>query len=188
MVHALIIAFIGLLCAGAARADLDLNPKLSEYNSEGFKVRKLVFLESGRDVTYIPPRDWDYSGSAAKLVLHPRQKAQAEASITKSVLGTATRFDETTTKPLVAEALRSIPAGSTDVSLISQEINPFPIAGKETFRVSCTYTFYGENYTRSLLFVNRATDQIRFQLVCRTADFEGLQKEFHRSLFSWQNL
>jgi hypothetical protein len=188
MVHALIIAFIGLLCAGVARADLDLTPKLSEYNSEGFKVRKLVFLESGKDVTYVPPRDWDYSGNETKLVLHPRQKAQAEASVTKSVLGTASRFDEVTTKLLVAEALRSIPAGSTDVALISQEINPFLFAGKETFRVSWTYTFYGETYTRSLLVVNRATDQIRFQLVCRTADFEGLQKEFHRSLFSWQNL
>src|SRR3979411_2385884 len=117
MVHALIIALIGLLCAGLARADLDLTPKLLEYNSEGFKVRKLVFLESGKDVTYIPPRDWDYSGNALKLVLHPRQKAQAEASITKSALGTAIRFDETTTKLLVAEALRSMPAGATDVTL-----------------------------------------------------------------------
>lgn len=188
MVHALIIAFIGLLCAGMARADLDLTPKLSEYNSEGFKVRKLVFLESGKDVTYIPPRDWDYSGSATKLVLHPRQKAQAEASITKSVLGAGSRFDETTTKVLVAEALKSMPAGSADVTLISQEINAFLFAGKETFRVSWTYTFYGETYTRALLFVNRATDQIRFQLVCRTADFEGLQKEFEHSFFTWQNL
>jgi hypothetical protein len=188
MVHALIIAFIGLLCAGVARADLDLTPKLLEYNSEGFKVRKLVFLESGKDVTYIPPRDWDYSGSATKLVLHPRQKAQAEASITKSVLGTGSRFNEATTKMLVTEALKSMPAGSTEVTLTSQEINPFLFAGKETFRVSWTYTFYGETYTRSLLFVNRATDQIRFQLVSRTADFEGLQKEFQRSLFTWQNL
>lgn len=188
MVHALIIALIGLLCAGVARADLDLNPKLSEYSSEGFKVRKLVFLESGKDVTYIPPRDWDYSGSATKLVLHPHQKAQAEASITTSIRGAAVRFDETTTKVLVAEALKSMPAGSTNVTLISQEINPFLVAGKETFRLSWTYSFYGETFTRSLLFVNRATDQIRFQLVCRAADFDGLQKEFQHSLFTWQNL
>jgi len=188
MVYALIIAFIGLLCAGVARADLDLTPKLLEYKSEGFKVRKLVFLESGKEVTYVPPRDWDYSGSPTKLVLHPHQKAQAEASITKSVLGAAPRFDETMTKPLVAEVLRSVPAGSTNVTLISQEINQFPIARRETFRMSWSYTFYGETYTGSLLFVNRATDQIRFQLVCRTADFEGLQKEFQHSLFTWQNL
>jgi hypothetical protein len=188
MVHALTTVFAWLLCAGIATAELDLTPKLSEYNLEGFKVRKLVFLESGKNVTYIPPKDWDFSGNATKLVLHPHQKAQAEASITKSLLASATRFDEATTKLLVAEALRSMPAGSTDVTLISQEINPFLVAGKETFRVSWAYSFYGETYTRSLLFVNRATDQIRFQLVCRTADFEGLQKEFQHSLFSWQNL
>jgi hypothetical protein len=89
---------------------------------------------------------------------------------------------------LVTEALKSIPAGSTGITLISQEINPFLVAGKETFRVLWAYSFYGESYTRSVLFVNRATDQIRFQLVCRTADFAGLQNEFQRSLFSWQNL
>lgn len=188
MVYALTTVCGWLLCAGIATAELDLTPKLSEYSSEGFKVRKLVFLESGKDVTYVPPRDWDYSGNPAKLVLHPRQKAQAEASITKAVLGSATRFDETTAKVLVAEAVRSLPAGSTEVVLVSQEIKPFLLAGKETFRVSWTYMFYGESYTRSLLFVNRATDQIRFQLVCRTVDFDGLQKEFQHSLFTWQNL
>lgn len=188
MVHALIIAFIGLLCAGVARADLDLTPRLSESTFEGVKVRKLVFVESGKDVTYMPPRDWNYSGNATKLVLHPPRKAQAEASITKFVLGAGTRFDEKTTNLLVAEALRSVPAGSTDVTLVSQETNSALFAGKEAFRVSWTYTFYGETYTRSLLFVNRATDQIRFQLICRTSDFAELQGEFQRSLSSWRNL
>ena len=188
MVHALIIAFACLLCAGLARADLDLTPKLSECDVDGVKFRKLAFLEARKDVTYVPPRDWDYSGSATKLTLRPRKKALAEASVTKSAPGRRPGSMRNTTKMLVAEALSSVPARSTNVTVTSQEKNPFLIAGKETFLVSLTYTLYGETYARSLFFLNRATDQIRFQFVSRAPDFKDLQREFQSSLCTWRNL
>lgn len=188
MVHSLTIALVSLLCAVAARADLDLSPRLSEYNLDGRKFRLLAFLESGQQVTYVPPRDWGYSGSSARLILHPPKKAQAEATVTKSALGRMTVFNEETTKMLVAEALSCVPPESTNVTLTSQEKNPLLIAGKETFLVTLSYTLYGETYGRSLLFLNRATDQIRFQFVSRAVDFKILQKEFQTSLCSWRNI
>jgi hypothetical protein len=188
MVHALTTILACVLCAGIVRAELDLTPKLSHYDLDGRKFRKLVFAESGKEVTYVPPRDWDYSGNATRLILHPPQKAQAEASITRSALPGMTVLDEQATKMLISEALKSLPAESTNVTVTSQEKNPFLIAGKETFGVSMTYTLYGETYARSLLFLNRSNDQIRFQLISRAPDFKLLQAEFQRSLCSWQNL
>jgi len=177
-----------LLCAGIARAELDLTPKLSHYDLDGIKFRKLVFSESGKEITYVPPKDWDYSGNAARLILHPPKKAQAEASITRSALPGVTVLDEQAMKMLVSEALKSVPVESTNVTVTSQEKNLFLIAGKETFLVSLTYTLYGETYSRSLVFLNRSTDQIRFQLISRSPDFKQLQAEFQRSLGSWRNL
>ncbi len=188
MVHALTIALALLLCASAARADLDLSPRLSEYDLDGRKFRKLAFLEAGQEVTYVPPRDWNYSGSSARLILRPPKKAQAEATVTKSAPGRMSVFNEETTKLLVAEALSSVPVGSTNVTVTSQEKNALLIAGKETFLVTLSYTLYGETYGRSLLFLNRATDQIRFQFVSRAVDFKNLQGEFQSSLCSWRNL
>lgn len=188
MVHALTIVFACLLSAGIARAELDLTPKLSHYDLDGIKFRKLVFSESGKEITYVPPRDWDYSGTAARLVLHPPKKTQAEASITKFALPGITALDEQATKMLVAEALKSLPVESTNVSVTSQEKNPFLVAGKETFLVSLTYNLYGETYSRSLVFLNRSTDQIRFQLIARSTDFKELQADFQKSLGSWRNL
>lgn len=188
MVHALATVLACLLCAGIACAELDLTPTLSHYDLDGRKFRKLVFAESGKEVTYVPPKDWDYSGSAARLILHPPRKPQAEASITRSALPGMTAFDEQATKMLVGDALKSVPAESTNVTVTSQEKNAFLIAGKETFFVSLTYTLYGETYARSVLFLNRSSDQIRFQLITRSPDFKQLQAEFQRSLGSWQNL
>jgi hypothetical protein len=184
----LIIALVAFLVPVAAHADLDLSPQLSQYDVDGVKFPRLVFLDGTKKVTYSPPRGWNYSGSTTKLSLQPPNTAQAEATVTKVALRQASPLSDEAMKALAAEALGSVPSGSTDVTLTSQEKNPLMIGGKETFLVTLTYTLYGVSYARSYLFLNRTTDQIRFQLVSRAAEFKALQKAFHDSLFTWQNL
>ena len=79
-------------------------------------------------------------------------------------------------------------SGSTNVTLVSQEMNPVKIGGKETFLVIVSYIFYGEQYERSMMFMNRGSEQIRFQLASRAADFKDLQRAFLASHFTWYNL
>ena len=81
-------------------------------------------------------------------------------------------------KKLTEEALAGVPSGSTNVTLVSQEMNPVKIGGKETFLVIVSYVFYGEQYERSVMFMNRGSEQIRFQLASRAADFKDLQRAF----------
>jgi hypothetical protein len=189
MERALILALGGLLVIASAHADLQLNPKISEYELDGGKFKQLAFSDgSGKNVTYSPPRGWEYSGSATQLTLHPPNKSQAEATISRIPLPEPASLDETTVKKLVEEAVASVPRGSTNVQLLSQEKNPLMIERKETLLVTLTYNFYGEAHGRSILFLNRGKEQIRFQLTCRQADFKELQKAFLSSHYSWQNL
>jgi len=188
MVRLLTHIFIGALFAVPARADLLLTPKRVQYEADGVKTELLAFSDNAKTVTYQPPRGWDYSGDAARLTLRPSKAAQAEATVTKLPLKMKTGLDEETTKTLVAESLRSAPAGSANITITSQEKNAFFIAGKETFLITLSYTLYGESYVRYLVFLNRDSDQIRFQLVCRAADSRALQQEFQASLCSWRNL
>jgi len=189
MDRALILLLSGSLLIASARADLQLNPKISEYELDGAKFKQLAFSDgSGKDVTYSPPRGWDYAGSANQLTLRPPNKAQAEAAISRIPLPEPVSFDEKTVKKLVEEAVASVPKGSTNVELVSQEKNPVMIERKETLLVTLTYNFYGHTYGRSILFLNRAKDQIRFQLTCRQTDFKDLQNAFLKSQYSWQNL
>ena len=148
----------------------------------------MAFSGGSEIVTYAPPRGWDYSGSPAQLILHPPSKSQAEAKITKVALLQPATFDEETIKKLVQEVMASVPNGSTEIQLVSQEKNPLMIERKETFLVVLSYNFYGGAYSRSILFLNRGNEQIRFQLTCRQADFKELQKAFLGSQYSWQNL
>lgn len=184
LIHAVIAAFL----VASAGAELQLTPSVVQYELDGVKLKQLAFSDGAKQVTYQAPRGWEYAGSATQLTLHPPNKSQAEAIIYKAPLPQPASFDDETAKKLVDEAIASMPKGSTDVTLASQEKNPLLINRKETFLVTFTYNFYGESYTRSILFLNRGNEQIRFQLVCRQADFKELQKAFLGSHYSWHNL
>jgi hypothetical protein len=190
MVHSSIVLILSsFLLASSGRADLNLSPVVAEFYGEGTKFYHLVFSDgSGAEITYQRPFGWDYSGSASKLTLYPRKKTQATGTITKVALRQPGMFDEESRKKLAEQTLSGVPSGSTNVTLVSQEMNPVKIGGKETFLVIASYIFFGERYERSMMFMNRGSEQIRFQLTSRTADFRDLQRVFLASHFTWYNL
>jgi hypothetical protein len=189
MVPLLRLLLVGALFAASVRADLLLSPKISESWVDGAQLKLLVFSDgSGKDVTYSPPAGWEYSGNSARFTLHPPNKPQAEGTILRVSLYQPAVFDDETMKKLAAEVLASVPGGSTNVTLVSREKNPLLIAQKETFLVIVSYTLGGENYQRSMMFLNRGNEQVRFQFVSRAADFKTLQTAFQRSHLTWQNL
>jgi hypothetical protein len=62
------------------------------------------------------------------------------------------------------------------------------IERKETYLVVIAYKFYGGNYRRSVMFLNRGKEQFRFEFVSLERDFPELQRAFLGSQYSWQNL
>jgi hypothetical protein len=188
MVRSLGRALLASLLIASVRGDLQLIPKVDEYELDGAKMKQLAFADGGQKVTYQSPRTWNYSGSATQLTLHPPNKTQAEATITRLSFSEPGKFDDESLKKLVAEAVALVPKGSANVTVVSQDKNPLHINGKETFLVILTYGFYGETFGRSILFVNRGKEQIRSQLTCRQSDFKELHQAFLGSQYSWQNL
>ena len=187
MVRPLVRSLLGCLLINSAHAQLDLTPKPSQYELDGVTFKQLAFSDGSKTVTYTPPRGWDYSGNAAQLTLQPAGKDQAEARISKVTLSQSGSFDDEMVKKLVQEVMGSVPNG-TKIQLVSQEKNPLKIERKETFLVILSYNLYGVAYNRSILFLNRGKEQIRFQLTSRQTDFKELQKAFLGSQYSWQNL
>lgn len=180
---------LGAFLIVSARAELQLTPKISPYEADGVKIELLAFSDgSGKAITYSPPRGWEYSGSPTKFTLRPPGKPQAEGAILRINLSEPAVFDDQTMKTLAAEVLASVPGGSTNVTFVSQQKNPLMIAQKETFLVIISYDFYGQNYLRSTMFLNRGNEQLRFQFVSRAADFKSLQMAFQASQLTWRNL
>ncbi len=120
--------------------------------------------------------------------MRPPEKPQAEATITKFPITKPQPLDEERLKKLVEEAMALIPKGSENITIVSQERNPVVINQKETFQVIVSYNLFGQSYNRSVLFMDRGREQMRFQLVCRSSDFTDLHRAFLHSQFSWENL
>src|ERR1700682_4859558 len=119
------LSLLGALSIASARADLHLAPKVCEARVDGAKAKFLVFSdESGKDITYGPPTGWEYSGSTSRFTLHPPKKTQAEGTISRISLNQPAVFDDETMKKLTAETLASVPEGSSNVTLVSQQKNP----------------------------------------------------------------
>jgi hypothetical protein len=182
------LALLSAVGALSARAELQLTPTLQENQGDGVTYKQLAFSDGAITITYRAPSNWHYFGNANQLVLRPPNKPQAEATITKIPLSQPVRFDDETVKKLITEITAAVPKESKAITVVSEQRNPIIIDGKETFLVILDYTLIGQAYRRSILFLNRATEQLRFQLTCREVDFEDLQATFFRSQFSWENL
>jgi hypothetical protein len=188
MVRSLTLILCGAFFAATASADLLLTPRVVEFQGDGATFKRLEFADDGKTVTYQSPRGWECAGTATQLMLRPPNKTQAEATITRVPLAHPGNFEEESLKKLVIDSIALVPNGSENISVVSQEKNRVMIERQETFLITLSYTFYGQKYGRSILFLNRGNEQIRSQLTCHEADFDQLQSAFLRSQSTWRNL
>ncbi len=184
----LFLAAISLVLVAGADAGVDFTPTGGERTLEGMLFKQIVFHQDGQAIAYEQPRGWTYTGDAASMKLTPPNVSQAQATMEQSPLKAPQLFDEATTKQLQQQVLASVPNGAQNVALVSEEKNPLRINQHETYAVTVSYSFYGQDYQLSVLFANLADTQLRFRTVARKADFEQVHRAFRASLFtlSWQ--
>jgi hypothetical protein len=180
------IIFAALTITLTAKSGVDFTPGVGERTLEGIKFTELYFHENGRKISYEQPRGWTYSGDASRIKFIPPDVAQAFAEMAQIPLPGAQNFDEPTMKALQERVQQSLPSDSHDVTVVSAEKNPLMINQHETFEVTVAYQLYGEQFRRSVLFMNLSDTQLTFSFVARKSDFDKLHAAFRGSLCSLQ--
>jgi hypothetical protein len=177
-----------LVFSSCAQAELRFTCQSQEYELDGVKLRQLVFTDAGKRVIYTPPRGWQYFGDEDRLRLSPPSPQPGEGVISRTKLVQPQTFDDATIKRLTDEVVASLPGGARRVGVVSQEKNPLQIERKDTFLVVVKFELYGVPQSRSVMFLNRDAEQLRFQFTSPETSFAKLNKQFFISQFSWQNL
>jgi hypothetical protein len=183
--------FLGLLSllTATAQAHLDLTPTPTEYVAEGITFQRLIFKQTDKtSVSYEPPRGWTCRGGGDLLQLIPGEATRAQASIQALPLAAPQPLDEKSIAFLREEFLKNLPLGSQLIKLLNEEQNPVVLDNKLSYAVTASYQILGETFVRSALFINLTDTQLRFTINARQSDFEKLQQNFRRSIFSWQRL
>ncbi|MEO5718272.1 MAG: hypothetical protein ABIR29_06840 [Chthoniobacterales bacterium] len=182
------LSIIFLAFLSGARAGVDFTPTDGQRTLEGIVFKQTIFHQNGGPISYEKPKGWTISGDSQSLKLTPPNLSQARATMEQMPLPAPQPLDEATTAKLRAEALASVPNESLNVILVAEEKNPLRINQQDTYAVTVSYNFYGQDYGLSLLFANLPDTQLRFRVVARKADFEAVNRAFRASLFtlSWE--
>ena len=171
------------LRAGAA---IDFTPITGERVLEGVVFKQLIFHENGRAITYEQPRGWTYSGDTNHIRFNLPDIGQAQAEMVQSPLLGPQTFNDATAKLLQNQVLASIPPGSQNATVISEEQNPVSINRQQTYAVIIGYSLSGQEYRLSVIFLNLPNTQVQFRVIARKQDFEEVNRLFRASLFSLQ--
>lgn len=189
MVHAVRAFFILLLLAGVrAFAFVDLTPTPGVKEVDGVRIPVLYFKIDGRTAIYQPPRGWSYTGSADSLHVYCSGEKPGDATVEKIPLPKPVAFDEAQMSLSAQTASQSLPKGSENLKLVSQEKNSLRIGNKETLETIVSYSFFGHAMQASILDVNLGTMILRFKLISEKKDFQVVHRQFRGSLFSWIGL
>jgi hypothetical protein len=181
-------AALGFLAA-IAHADLDFTPFDSFYEIEGIRVPNLNFHNSGKVISYTPPPDWKTSGRGKKLTLLPPQAVQAGATFEAVPAGpeplAAEEANVTAFRKLAVEIL---PPEATNVEAAGAGVSALRLCGRPAVAVLLSYTFFGQQFRMSVLFIPHDEELLRVRFTAHAADFAPLEKIFRRSLYTLQGL
>jgi len=170
-----------------AQAQIDLTPLASTRELEGIQFSRLEFRDGNVTITYEPPRKWQTFGrDATKLVLVPPDATQAQATI-ETVQETLPDFDERGIEILKQRIMLGLlPNASEQRTILGTEVNGVALNNNPTCEITASFVQFGQRFKMSTLFVSLGTSQLRFQLLCRDADFAKLHQAFRSTVPSWQ--
>jgi hypothetical protein len=184
------LLFTVLLCAARiARADLDLTPTVESMSLDQVSIRHVVFHDGPKKVTYQPPGGWTCSGSHDYASLSIPNHAQARAFIQVAPRLRIPALDDKAGKLFQDNpGLLQLPRGAKDIKINAVTQNPLVVDGHPTLEVQLTYSFFGQGCAKCLILVNRNGSEVSFVLDCPAPDYNILEPQLRRSLFSIENL
>jgi hypothetical protein len=185
----LLLLLAGAGVASVARADLDLSPTESIHTLDQIKFRHVTFHDGAKEITYEPPKNWTCTGSHSAAALSIPEHPQARAFIQSAPKLRIPAFDDKAAKlfqdnPLLLQ----LPKGAKGIKITGVTVNPLVIDAHPTMEIDATYNFFGQACARSILLVNRNGAEVSCVLDCLAPDFDVLNKQFRRSLFTFVNL
>jgi hypothetical protein len=172
--------------APLAEAQIDFTPTVSKYISEGAEYSSVDFKDDKRKVSIVLPRLWSCSGDASKLRILPPNQNLAEGIIQAFPTKVGARLDEGALKSLEQQVLATLPTGSQDAILVSQQENPIILNQNLSYEFVISYQTLGRTFQRSVIFVNCPGQQLIFRFSAPKEVFASLNAAFRQSLYSWQ--
>ena len=186
MLLRLILSILCCAFLSQAYAGLDLTPTTREYSEDGATYRVINLKNGDGTVKFFPPDGWTVRGQSTRLQLVPSQKELSEAVVEVTPLVAPQPLDEAVIAAFKQRILATLPAGSSNVTVVAEAANTLMPGGKQSFEIVLSYQLWGKGFQRSALLVNGPQEHLIFRFTAKKDDFNLLQNAFRRSVASWQ--
>jgi hypothetical protein len=181
------LALILIISGSVARAEIDLTPTYSTRQLEGCKFQQLEFRDTGKRITYEPPKGWtSVAQNKSTLALSPPNGEMVSAKIKFMPVPGLLVLDEVQLNHFRETASQLLPPESTINGEPTVTPDPILLNGRHTCEIDIVFGLHSHRLRMSVLFVDLGESQLRFSLIARPADFDELHKAFQDSWYSWQ--
>lgn len=168
------------------QARIHFDFETDRFSSEGgIVMERLVFKDDEGFITFTPPAGWRRQGQA-NIAIFSREDAVGGRLEISAIEGS--KWPELTLEPYVNIVRSELPQGAELVEVISATDDCIVINGTKTFEVTVSFRTGKALFQRSVLFYNRAKDQIRFAVTARATSFREVHEQARQSWYSWQHV
>ncbi len=161
---------------------LDLTPKDSWRQLEGFRIPTLTFTHGATKIYYQPPGDWQVNGSGRTLSFYPGPQ------------GAFMQF-RSVARPAVAEGAAEdvakisqfyLPPDAREVELVEKRPSPFMLDGAPSVEFIYSYNAAGQRFSTAVAICDfDPQERLIVIITARSADFKEIHDSGISSLFSW---
>ena len=161
---------------------LDLTPKESWRQLEGFRIPTLIFTHGASKIHYQPPGEWQVNGGGHTLSLYPGEQGAFMQLRTVARPATVDGTPEDAAK--VSRLF--LPPDATDVQLTEERPSPFMLDGCASQEFIYSYNAGGQRFFTAIALCDlNARERVVVVITARAANFKSIHDTGISSLFSW---
>lgn len=165
-----------LLLAGAARADLNLAPKLASTAAGDFSVNRVYFQDGDKKYGVTLTTDGDVKAASGGALFEFKNLSQAKIKLLPSPLPPQVAFDEEGLLRYRKAAVAMLPSSAEDVKIEEAGPDGGSLRNLNGYRFLFSYTVAGSAMKQSVAFINYSSaQQVVLQCDAWSKDFATLQ-------------
>jgi len=174
-----------LLLASASLAEVPWAFHPSVIGPDGPTAAYVTAIIDSRQVRYVPPLKWQIG----KTRFTPENKLEADAFLEAAPSPGDIPWTDARAKLARAFVLsRLVPGGATNVTVLSESLNPLTLFRRGTYEICFSYTRYGQEFSESIFFAEHGKTELQFHFGCLKKDFPDLHAQFIMSLSAFGDL
>lgn len=179
-----------LLIASALSASaLDLTPTFINTVADGIIIRRPYFSDAGKKYSVTLDMETELTPYEDGSLFRFTKFKQGEMRLRSSSFNPETKFGPDTLGQYEEAARKMLPQIATNVTLVDQVKNPWPINGWQSHRFIFSYATATGEVQESITFLNiLPTQQVVVQVYASAKDFADVSSRGYDTIRRWHEL